>query len=174
MGWIYIIKPLSTVLSSGIDNFEQNQENFSLVISRIEPRAAEWEASKLPLCYAASPTCPKSLAGLSVANGLRLWRVQAALLWQVGQRVDPAGIRSRVGAERLRGEEQGRPGEAEEEDQGAEGPEREGQEGVEREEGEQVPQESWKRRRENQMSCISMIFKFPKLDALSVLVHASY
>ena len=61
MGWIDIIKSLSTVPSRGVNKSHQHQEKNSCECwdsnlgVRIEPGAAGWVTSLLLLCYAARP-----------------------------------------------------------------------------------------------------------------------
>ena len=53
MGSIDIIKPLSIVLSSTVNQSQQHLEKKILGTPRIKPRAAGLEESTLPLCHAA-------------------------------------------------------------------------------------------------------------------------
>ena len=55
MGLIDITKPLSTVISSTRKKISPTSREKFLGTPRTKPKAAEWEASLLPLCYAAPP-----------------------------------------------------------------------------------------------------------------------
>ena len=55
MGWIDIIKPLSTVQGSAVNKSQKHQEKKILGRLRIKPGAAGCETRGLALCYAAPP-----------------------------------------------------------------------------------------------------------------------
>ena len=68
MGSIDIIKPLSTVLSSAINKYQQHQEKKNWNTPRIKPRTPGWEASLLPLCYEAPPTSTNFVKSSTISN----------------------------------------------------------------------------------------------------------